>query len=86
VASSRSLPDSGRVRAYTLHLARQVSYPLALVPALAHAALLHDIGKIAVGDAILLKPGKLSEADLFLQVTEATWLQIRDSVEKQISD
>jgi putative nucleotidyltransferase with HDIG domain len=60
-----------RVRAYTLHLARQVSYPLALLPALGHAALLHDIGKIAVGDAILLKPGKL---------TEDEWVQMRRHV------
>ena len=60
-----------RVRAYTLHLARQVSYPLALLPALGQAALLHDIGKIAVSDAILLKPGKL---------TEEEWVQMRRHV------
>ncbi|HXX21536.1 MAG TPA: HD domain-containing phosphohydrolase [Terriglobia bacterium] len=60
-----------RVRAYTLHMARLVSYPLALLPALGHAALLHDIGKIAVADAILLKPGKL---------TEEEWVQMRRHV------
>jgi putative nucleotidyltransferase with HDIG domain len=60
-----------RVRAYTLHLAHLVSYPPALLPALAHAALLHDIGKIAVADAILLKPGKL---------TEEEWVQMRRHV------
>jgi putative nucleotidyltransferase with HDIG domain len=60
-----------RVRAYTLHLARLVSYPPALLPALGHAALLHDIGKIAVADAILLKPGKL---------TEEEWVQMRRHV------
>jgi putative nucleotidyltransferase with HDIG domain len=60
-----------RVRAYTLHLARLVSYPPALLPALAHAALLHDIGKIAVADSILLKPGKL---------TEEEWVQMRRHV------
>ena len=52
-----------RVRAYTLHLARLVSYPPALLPPLGHAALLHDIGKIAVADSILLKPGKLTEEE-----------------------
>jgi putative nucleotidyltransferase with HDIG domain len=60
-----------RVRAYTLHLARLVSYPPALLPALGHAALLHDIGKIAVADSILLKPGKL---------TEEEWMHMRRHV------
>jgi response regulator RpfG family c-di-GMP phosphodiesterase len=60
-----------RVRAYTLHLARLVTYPPALLPALGHAALLHDIGKIAVADSILLKPGKL---------TEEEWAQMRRHV------
>lgn len=49
-----------RVRAYTTHLARLAGYPPALLPLLSQAALLHDIGKIAVADSILLKPGKLS--------------------------
>jgi putative nucleotidyltransferase with HDIG domain len=49
-----------RVRAYTRHLARRVGYPPALMPSLEQGALLHDIGKIAVSDAILLKPAKLT--------------------------
>jgi response regulator RpfG family c-di-GMP phosphodiesterase len=60
-----------RVRAYTLHLARLVSYPPALLPPLGHAALLHDVGKIAVADSILLKPGKLNEEE---------WRQMRRHV------
>jgi response regulator RpfG family c-di-GMP phosphodiesterase len=60
-----------RVRAYTLHLARLVSYPPAFMPQLGHAALLHDIGKIAVADSILLKPSEL---------TEKEWLQMRRHV------
>jgi putative nucleotidyltransferase with HDIG domain len=60
-----------RVRAYTLHLARLVGYPPALMAPLGHAALLHDVGKIAVADSILLKPGKL---------TEDEWLQMRQHV------
>jgi response regulator RpfG family c-di-GMP phosphodiesterase len=60
-----------RVRAYTFHLARLASYPPALMPPLGHAALLHDIGKIAVADSILLKAGKL---------TEEEWCQMRHHV------
>jgi len=48
-----------RVRAYTRYLARRAGYPPALLPSLEQGALLHDIGKIAVSDAILLKPAKL---------------------------
>jgi putative nucleotidyltransferase with HDIG domain len=49
-----------RVRAYTRYLARRAGFPPALLPALEQGALLHDIGKIAVADAILLKPAKLT--------------------------
>lgn len=49
-----------RVRSYTRYLARRAGYPPALLPSLEQAALLHDIGKIAVADAILLKPAKLT--------------------------
>ena len=51
---------SFRVRAYTTHLARAVGYPPAFFSQLEHGALLHDIGKIAVSDSILLKPAKLT--------------------------
>ena len=54
---------SFRVRAYTLHLARLVGYPPLLLPHLEWGALLHDIGKIAISDSILLKPAKLTKAE-----------------------
>ena len=57
-----------RVRAYTRYLARRGGYPPALLPSLEQGALLHDIGKIAVADAILLKPAKL---------TEEEWIEMR---------
>ncbi len=49
-----------RVRAYARYLARRAGFPPALLPSLEQGALLHDIGKVAVADAILLKPGKLT--------------------------
>ena len=57
-----------RVRAYTRHLARRAGFPPALLPSLEQGALLHDIGKIAVADAILLKPAKL---------TPEEWIEMR---------
>jgi putative nucleotidyltransferase with HDIG domain len=59
---------SHRVRAYTRHLARRAGYPPALLPSLEQGALLHDIGKVAVADAILLKPAKL---------TTEEWVEMR---------
>ncbi|HWR36665.1 MAG TPA: HD-GYP domain-containing protein [Clostridia bacterium] len=57
---------SFRVRAYTSHMARLAGYPAALLPQLEQAALLHDIGKFAVPDAILLKPDKLTTEEFAL--------------------
>jgi putative nucleotidyltransferase with HDIG domain len=54
---------SFRVRAYTSYLARLAGYPASMVRHLEAAALLHDIGKVAVADSILLKPAKLTEAE-----------------------
>ena len=51
---------SMRVKAYASHLARLADYPSAQLAVLQRASLLHDIGKIAVPDAILLKPAKLT--------------------------
>jgi len=57
---------SFRVRAYTAHLARLVGYPPSLLPQLGNAALLHDIGKIAISDTILLKSAKLTTEEFAL--------------------
>lgn len=51
---------SFRVRAYTTRLAQELGYPAAALCQLEKAALLHDIGKIAVADHILLKPAALT--------------------------
>jgi putative nucleotidyltransferase with HDIG domain len=54
---------SSRVQQYALRLAREMGTPEAGLQAIAAGALLHDIGKIGIPDAILLKPGTLSEGE-----------------------
>jgi putative nucleotidyltransferase with HDIG domain len=53
----------GRVAAYAMALARECHYPEEELEALEFAAFLHDIGKIGVRDAVLLKPGPLDEEE-----------------------
>lgn len=52
-----------RVRDLALVLGRQMGMAECELNVLAQGALLHDIGKIAVPDAILLKPGALTEEE-----------------------
>ncbi|AST00230.1 phosphohydrolase [Geobacillus thermocatenulatus] len=52
---------SQRVARYALTIGKQLSLPNEQLDALYRSALLHDIGKIGVPDAILLKDGKLSD-------------------------
>ena len=51
---------SRRVHGYSLALARAHGVPDDQLADLAHGVLLHDIGKIGIPDAILLKPGSLT--------------------------
>jgi len=51
---------SQRVVRYTLAIARRLGIPERDLPDIGRGALMHDIGKIGVPDAILLKPGKLT--------------------------
>jgi putative nucleotidyltransferase with HDIG domain len=51
---------SQRVVRYTLAIARRLGIAEKDLPAIGRGALMHDIGKIGVPDAILLKPGKLT--------------------------
>ncbi|MCZ6696644.1 MAG: diguanylate cyclase [Acidobacteria bacterium] len=53
-----------RVQAFSLELARQLDLPEDQFAALRTAALLHDIGKLAVPDHLLHKRGKLTEREL----------------------
>jgi diguanylate cyclase (GGDEF)-like protein/putative nucleotidyltransferase with HDIG domain len=49
-----------RVRVYALEVARELRIPAPEVEALQAAALLHDIGKLAVPEHIVSKPGRLT--------------------------
>ena len=50
---------SRRVTAYTIALARSMGVEPSDMKTIKHGAFLHDIGKMAIPDAILLKPGRL---------------------------
>ncbi|MEI8351570.1 MAG: diguanylate cyclase [bacterium] len=62
---------SVRVRELSLVLGRVLKLEDRDRETLAYGALLHDIGKIAVPDHILLKPGPLTEAEWVLMKTHA---------------
>lgn len=49
-----------RVRTYAVEIAKEMSLPNDEVEALRAAALLHDIGKLAVPEQIISKPGRLT--------------------------
>ncbi len=54
---------SRRVYAYSIELARAHGLAPAELDALGRGVLLHDIGKIGISDAILLKPGPLTDEE-----------------------
>jgi len=54
---------SRRVVELTVELAKRVGVQRGELEHIRHGALLHDIGKMAVPDSILLKPGKLTEQE-----------------------
>src|SRR5579859_7833947 len=49
-----------RVTAFTIAIAKDMDVEPALLPQIARAAFLHDIGKMAIPDLILRKPGPLT--------------------------
>lgn len=62
-----------RVRAITEALARELGYDDDAAAALGLAAVLHDIGKIRVPDAILLSPAQLSDDEWSIMKLHTTW-------------
>ena len=63
---------SRRVTAYTIALAREVGLNADQLHTIARGAFLHDIGKIATPDAILLKPGKLTPEETVIMREHCT--------------
>ena len=62
---------SRRVHGYAMATAREYGVPEKDLADLAHGVLLHDIGKIGIPDAILLKPGPLSADEMSIMKTHA---------------
>ncbi len=62
---------SQRVAAYARAIAEALSLPPDEVERIGFGALLHDIGKIAVPDAILRKPGRLSDEERSVMISHA---------------
>ncbi len=60
---------SWRVRAYALELGKVMGCGPAELDAIGRGALLHDIGKIGIPDAILMKPGSLSRRERTAMMT-----------------
>lgn len=52
-----------RVTLYSIALAERIKLPREMIQKLIKGAFLHDVGKIGIADAILLKPGKLTEEE-----------------------
>jgi putative nucleotidyltransferase with HDIG domain len=57
---SETVGHCKRVTAYTMAIAQAMNLPVDTLPQIARAAFLHDIGKMAIPDRILQKPGALT--------------------------
>jgi len=55
---------SKRVTAFTIATARAIGLPTDRIRVIARGAFLHDVGKMAIPDAILRKPGKLNDVEV----------------------
>ena len=58
---------SARVAQYAAVLARELGMPEAEIEQIRTAGILHDVGKVGVADAVLLKPARLTEGE-FLEM------------------
>ncbi len=55
---------SRRVTAFTIAIAKKMGLPKEKINVIARGAFLHDIGKMAIPDGILHKPGKLTDDEM----------------------
>src|ERR1700731_1303248 len=62
---------SKRVTAFTIAIARAMGLPREHIAVIARGAFLHDIGKIAIPDKILNKPGKLEPDEMTIMKEHA---------------
>ena len=62
---------SFRVSEYSAALARQLGWPEEEIAALRREAMLHDLGKIGIPDAVLNKPGRLTDPEYEVIKTHA---------------
>ncbi len=63
---------SRRVTAFTIAIARAMGMPQDQVRIVARGAFLHDVGKMAIPDAILRKPGRLTTEEQAIMQQHAT--------------
>ena len=61
-----------RVTLYAVRLAEAVGLPREQIRSLVKGALLHDVGKLGIRDEILLKPGKLTDAEFTVMQRHVT--------------
>jgi len=66
---SETVGHCKRVTAFTMALARAMKLPAETLPQIARAAFLHDIGKMAIPDRILQKPGPLNDEERVIMRT-----------------
>jgi len=61
-----------RVQSYAIRLGQAMEWPLDDMVILEYGALLHDIGKIAIPEAVLNKPGPLTQEEFSIIQTHTT--------------
>ena len=74
-----------RIAQYSQALARALGMAESECEFLLHAAPMHDIGKIAIPDRVLLKPGKLTEDEMSLMKQHTTYgAQLLNGAESEL--